>query len=292
MTSAATVSPRRQVGQLVRACHPEPSVAVTVLAGLLGVATDLGPGQLALLVPAVLSGQLVIGWSNDLLDARRDRAVGRTDKPLATGDLEAALVVRALALAAVACLLLSLLLGWRPGLVHVVLLVGSGLAYNLGLKATVWSWLPYAVAFGSLPAVVTLSAEDAGWPPVWMMLAGAALGVGAHFVNTLPDLADDERTGVRGLPHRLGARPSTVMAMIVLVLASLAELRLGRAPRVGRTGAAGRVRARGGGPGSGRRRRGRGASRLGGCAGRAGGSTRPQRAAPGSSRVPPGQGVW
>ena len=38
-----------------------------------------------LVTAAVLAGQLSIGWSNDLIDARRDRAVGRTDKPLAVG---------------------------------------------------------------------------------------------------------------------------------------------------------------------------------------------------------------
>jgi 4-hydroxybenzoate polyprenyltransferase len=37
------------------------------------------------------------------------------------------------------------------------------------------------------------------------MVTGALLGVGAHLLNALPDLADDEATGVRGLPQRLGA---------------------------------------------------------------------------------------
>jgi 4-hydroxybenzoate polyprenyltransferase len=54
-----------------------------------------------------------------------------------------------------------------------------------------------------------------------MPLAGALLGVGAHFVNVLPDLADDAATGVRGLPHRLGARWSPVVAAAVLVAASV-----------------------------------------------------------------------
>jgi 4-hydroxybenzoate polyprenyltransferase len=130
-------------------------------------------------------------------------------------------VVVALAAAGAPCVALSLAAGWRSAAVHLVLLVGSAQAYNLGVKATAWSWLPYAVAFGSLPAVATLAGPDPVLPPWWAAAAGAALGVGAHVLNALPDLADDARTGVRGLPHRLGARRSRPLAAGLLVLASV-----------------------------------------------------------------------
>ena len=42
-----------------------------------------------------------------------------------------------------------------------VLVVGAGHAYNVWLKATWWSWLPYASAFGTLPTVVTLAGPSA-----------------------------------------------------------------------------------------------------------------------------------
>jgi 4-hydroxybenzoate polyprenyltransferase len=206
---------------LAAACHPGPSLAVTTLAAMLAVAADLAPPRIALLAFAILSGQLVIGWSNDLIDATRDGVVGRTDKPLATGQLQAHVVRLALVVAAVLCVTSSLMLGWRAGLVH-LLLVASGLAYNFDVKTTAWSWVPYAVAFGGLPVVVTLALNDPRTPPVWMMLVGAGLGVGAHFVNALPDLDDDARTGIRGLPHRMGGRRAQVTATVVLVLASVA----------------------------------------------------------------------
>jgi 4-hydroxybenzoate polyprenyltransferase len=135
----------RRVATLLGAAHPGPAFAVTVLAGLLGVAVGLGPADLALVVAAVLAGQLSIGWSNDLIDAQRDRAVGRTDKPLATGALDERVVRVACALAVVATVPLSLLTGVVAGLTQ-LLTVASGWAYNLGLKSTVWSWAPYAVA--------------------------------------------------------------------------------------------------------------------------------------------------
>jgi 4-hydroxybenzoate polyprenyltransferase len=169
----------------------------------------------------VFAGQLTVGWVNDLVDARRDRTVGRTDKPLASGALTARPVVVGLAVAGAACVVLSLAAGWRSGVVHLVLGVGSAQAYNLVLKSTWFSWLPYAVAFGTLPAVASLAGPGPTWPPWWTTAAGAALGVGAHVVNALPDLADDVRTGVRGLPHRLGERTARPLAAALLVAASV-----------------------------------------------------------------------
>jgi 4-hydroxybenzoate polyprenyltransferase len=58
-------------------------------------------------------------------------------------------------------------------------------------------------------------------PPLWQPAVGAMLGVGAHLVNALPDLADDEATGVRGLPHHLGARLTRLLSVVVLVAASV-----------------------------------------------------------------------
>ena len=99
--------------------------------------------------------------------------------------------------------------------------MGGGHAYNLGLKATAWSWLPYAVFFGGLVVFVWLAGDGPRLPPWELPAAGALLGVGAHLVNVLPDLADDEATGVRGLPHRIGARRLPSAAVVVLAAGSL-----------------------------------------------------------------------
>lgn len=206
---------------LVRASHPEPTVAVTAVTALLAVGAGAGPGTVILVTAAVFTGQLSIGWSNDLIDAARDRSVARADKPLATGDLALTTVRSAVGVALAACVALSLLCGLWSALTHLVLGVGSGWAYNLWLKRSRWSWAPYALAFGSLPAVVSLAVRSTDLPPVWLMVAGALLGVGAHLANALPDLADDAATGVRALPHWLGRRWSQRGATAALVAASL-----------------------------------------------------------------------
>lgn len=206
---------------LVRACHPGPTLAVTVLTALLAVALEQPLRTGLLVTAAVFTGQLTIGWSNDLIDAARDREVARDDKPLATGQLSESLVRRAIGVALVACVALSLACGWRSAAVHLLLGVASGWAYNLGLKRTAWSAVPYAVAFGTLPAVVSLARPGERWPPLWMLATGAVLGVGAHLLNALPDLADDAATDVRGLPQRLGAGRVRVLAPTVLLAGSV-----------------------------------------------------------------------
>jgi 4-hydroxybenzoate polyprenyltransferase len=205
---------------LLRASHPGPTVAVTALTALLAVAAGHGLGTGLVVTAAVAAGQLTIGWSNDVIDAGRDQQVGRANKPVARGEVSEALVRRMIAAAAGACIVLSLACGLASAAVHLLLVVGSGWAYNLGLKQVAWSGLPYAVAFGALPAVIPLALPEPQWPAAWMVAAGALLGVGAHLLNALPDLADDAQTGVRGLPHRLGARRLRWLAPLVLTVAS------------------------------------------------------------------------
>lgn len=205
---------------LLRATHPGPGLAVVVLSVLLALAAGLTADRLVLVALAVLTGQLSVGWSNDLFDQARDRAVGRADKPLAAGEVGTGTVRAACAVAVVATVALSLACGLVAGTVHLVC-VASAWAYNAGLKSTVWSWVPYAVSFGGLVVFVSLADRPPQAPPWWMPLAAALLGVGAHLLNALPDLDDDAATGVRGLPHRIGARRLPAVATAVLVTASL-----------------------------------------------------------------------
>ncbi|MEV7563074.1 UbiA family prenyltransferase, partial [Streptomyces sp. NPDC089795] len=166
-----------------------------------------------------------VGWCNDRADLRRDLATGRADKPLVAGTVPAAAVTWAAAGALLLCVTLSPACGLLAGAAHLVG-VAAAWAYNLKLKSTAVSWLPYALAFGLLPAFVTLGLPGAPWPPPWLTTAAALLGAGAHFANVLPDIEDDLATGVVGLPQRLGRRVSAALAGL-LVLGSTATLVVG-----------------------------------------------------------------
>ena len=122
---------------------------------------------------------------------------------------------------------------------HAVFLA-SAWAYNAALKSTVFSIVPFLVSFGIFPSLVTLAAVDPRVAAGWAWIAGAALGAAVHLTNVLPDLDDDGGPGVLGLPHRLGARASAVVAAVGIILGALAVLlgafsgrRLGNAPYPG-----------------------------------------------------------
>lgn len=204
---------------LLRACHPEPAVAVTVFVTALALAAGRGAAGSAAVAAAVLAGQLSVGWCNDAVDARRDTACGRRDKPVATGELPPRAAAAAAWTALALCVPLSLLSGPAAAVAHLGGMVTAGWTYNLVLKRTVLSPLPYAVGFGSLPAFVTLGLPSPSWPAWWAVAAGALLGAGAHVVNVLPDIEDDLAAGVRGLPQRLGRGTCRWLAPLVLVTA-------------------------------------------------------------------------
>ncbi|MEL7975442.1 UbiA family prenyltransferase [Isoptericola sp. F-RaC21] len=217
-----TTTRERARGMLL-ATHPAPAAVVTVLALGFAVGIGLSAGRTLLVTAAVAAGQLSVGWSNDWLDAARDRRVGRADKPTVQGAVTPR-TLRTGALAALAaCVVLSLATGAVPGLLHLAA-VASAWSYNAWLKATPLSWLPYAVSFGLLPAFVVAAGHDGRVVAGWTVGAAALLGVGAHVANVLPDLEDDRATGVRGLPHRLGRRAASVLAPVVLAAGSVVIL--------------------------------------------------------------------
>ena len=207
---------------LARSSHPGPSVAVTVITVGLGFGAGLDPVRLVLLGSAMLAGQLSVGLSNDWIDAERDAVVGRTDKPIALDLIGAAAVRNAAFVCAGLMIVLALPLGWLTELVLGVA-IGAAWLYNVGLKKSLFSIIPYLFGFGALPAIATLSRPVPAAPAPWALGVGALLGAAAHFANTLPDLDDDATTGVRGLPHLLGRRWSSALTYLVLLAASLLE---------------------------------------------------------------------
>jgi protoheme IX farnesyltransferase len=205
---------------LLRSCHPEPGGAVTLAMTLLALGAGHRGWALVGVAAAVAATQLSVGWVNDWLDAERDRATGRGDKPVAAGAVSRRTVGIAGLISSLAVPFLGLPFGGKAA-VCITLVGVFALLYDWPLKSTALSLLPYLVAFGLLPAFVVLALPGHPWPPIWLVAAGSLLGGGAHFANVLPDLADDAATGVRGLPHRIGATGSTVAAALLLFAATL-----------------------------------------------------------------------
>ena len=202
---------------LVAASHPVPCLAVTGFVAAWALANTVAPARVLALCVVVLVGQTSVGWGNDALDAARDRRAGRYDKPIPAGRVSRRTVAVAAALALVATVPGSLALGVRPGLLHLVA-VAAGWSYNLGVKSTWASAVPYALAFGLAPSVVVTTS------PVWVNVIAGLLGVAAHFANTVGDTEADAATGVCGLPQRVG--PDAALRVSAALVATAGALLL------------------------------------------------------------------
>lgn len=206
---------------IVRSAHPLPTVTVTIVAVVLAIAFGLDTLRIILVGAVILTNQLSIGLSNDWIDADRDRATQRADKPVATGELPRRTAAVIAIASAATSVLLSLPLGFPAAAAHAVFLA-AGWLYNAGLKRTPLSFLAYLVGFAALPLFVGLASPSPFIVSPWVLVAGGLLGVAAHGANVLPDLDDDRRTGVRGLPHRIGVRATGALIAVSLVGASAA----------------------------------------------------------------------
>jgi 4-hydroxybenzoate polyprenyltransferase len=185
-----------------------------------------------ILVPlllAMLGGQLAIGALNDLVDFPED-AVGKPSKPLPSGDI----TTREAQAMVVAGLALMVVFGLPFGPFAIALLAlgtGLGIAYDLWLKRTAWSWLPYFLALPLLPIWVFVAL---GRPEPRLLLLyplGALATVGVHFAQSLPDAEIDRAAGSRSLTSRLGVEWSFLAAWCAALSAPL--LAWGSANRLG-----------------------------------------------------------
>jgi hypothetical protein len=111
---------------VLRAAYIRPWIAVTFIVALLATGQGVSGKEVVVVIAAIFTGQLTIGWGKDLLDASRDHQVGRRDKPLANGMLPPSVALRCVAVR----IGLSLLPGWRSGLTHRALGVAFGHLYN------------------------------------------------------------------------------------------------------------------------------------------------------------------
>jgi 4-hydroxybenzoate polyprenyltransferase len=201
---------------LLKAAHFGPTLIVTSIS--FGLATYYWwEGPAYVIAFGVFTGQLIVGWSNDLYDYDDDLKHQRIKKPLVSGLITQQYLQNWLRFMLPFSFVANLLgpLGIKGGLVY-MLGIACGVAYNFYFKFNFLSPLPFAIAFAALPSSVVISKELN--PPLWMLLGGALFGMAAHFINVTKDIDQDKASGIQGLPQRLGKRNSIVAAAVLIAL--------------------------------------------------------------------------
>ena len=203
----------------LRAAHFGPTIIVTTASFLLSLSQYSLIDSLRVAI-AIFAGQLVVGWSNDFIDAPLDIAAQRTKKPIVSKEINPEQLKNSIFVALFVALILSLFspLGLTGTLIHFLGIL-SATFYNLKLKPTILSPLPYIVSFGALPWAIYLPAGN--HPPLWLYLDFMLIAVAFHFFNVLKDFQWDIKQGIMGLPQRLGRNVSLIISISLVVLALL-----------------------------------------------------------------------
>jgi 4-hydroxybenzoate polyprenyltransferase len=203
----------------LRAAHFGPTVIVTTASFLLSLSQYSIIDSLRVAI-AIFAGQLVVGWSNDFIDAPLDIAAHRTKKPIVSKEINPEQLKGSIVFALVAAVLLSLFspLGLTGTLIHFLGIL-SATFYNFKLKPAILSPIPYIVSFGALPWAIYLPAGNQ--PPLWLFIDFMLIAVAFHFFNVLKDFQWDINQGVLGLPQRLGRNASLVISISLVISAIL-----------------------------------------------------------------------
>ena len=192
----------------VRLIHPAPAFAVTLLSAVLGAILLAQEGRPIderwwLTVLAVAGSQVFTGATNDLADAARDDAAGRTEKPIPAGEVSQNLALWLASTGLAVQVAASAWLGALP-LVLGLGAVASAAAYNLALSRTPLSPLPYLISFGLLPLWVGAGVDVPLERVIPAVPLAAAFAAAAHLANTLRDFDSDAATGSRCLAQVIG----------------------------------------------------------------------------------------
>src|SRR5206468_3675734 len=212
--------------RVIELLHPIPSVLTTLAA--VGFALVFGlpidDWRIWWIAAIMLLVQFSISSLNEWADQDLDGLSGRP-RPIPLGLLSPGTAVVVAVLFAVAALALSPLSGFGFLAFLLVLLgIACGWAYDLKLKRTALSFLPFAVAFPLVPLWVAMIAgrplEALG--PV--LLGGIPLSVSIHLADAIPDRAPDRAAGVNTLAVTLGRPGAEVAAVVLLLLGTLVSI--------------------------------------------------------------------
>ena len=204
--------PGGRIRSLIFMGHPGPSVLVTaVLVAIAGLAAHALPDGIRVLqlVGAMLPVQLCIGVINDVVDLSAD-AVAKPYKPLVRGAVSRSTAVAVgvllglMGLASAATINLATL-GFDA------LALGAGLSYDLGLRRTPLSWVPWWGGMAVLPLEGYASVGSIPSRLLTLVPLSGLIAIGLHFANALPDIEGDRLAGRRSLPVIVG-RPRSLLA--------------------------------------------------------------------------------
>jgi len=203
--------------------HPIPSLLTTLAAMGFAWIFGIGPRDRRFwwIAAIMLLVQFSISALNEWADADFDRRAQR-QRPIPLGLVSRGAALGVAVVCAVGAFLLCVLADLGP---FALLLVGigtaSGWAYDLRLKATPLSFVPFAVAFPLMPFWIGVLAARPLSSLMILFLGGSPLAAAIHLADAIPDREADRAAGLRTLAVALGTPRAELAAAGLLLLGSL-----------------------------------------------------------------------
>jgi 4-hydroxybenzoate polyprenyltransferase len=167
----------------------------------------------------MMFAQATIGVGNDICDYNIDK-ISKPWRAIPAGHIN----YKSAILLAGLLFLLSLIFCSLISIISTFLLatgIGVGLLYSVILKRSVFSWIPYALAYPSLPIWVWISLGSFKWELLLLNILAFPLVLGIHMINQLRDFDEDTILGVRGFVQYLGREKAISICKNLLVLCPL-----------------------------------------------------------------------
>ncbi len=224
--------------QLLQAAHAKQAIGTAVAMGLVAAIAGRPAREAGVVLLAVLVGQTILGWHNDIVDRQRDRSHDLKGKPLAMGRLQPETVWYAIVVATLLLVPLSITTGIRAGCLYLAA-VAVGMLGNIVLRTGFFSWWSWAASFALLPAYLSYGGwggQAVGSPPeTSIVVLSALLGIGIHFLRAVWGLVADHEDGWTYLPLKLGLKlgATRLLALATLYTAVITILLVVMGAKVG-----------------------------------------------------------
>jgi len=203
--------------------HPIPSLLTTLAAMGFAWIFGIGPRDRRFwwIAAIMLLVQFSISALNEWADADLDLRAQR-QRPIPLGLVSRGAALGVAVVCAVGAFLLCVLADLGPfALLVVGIGTASGWAYDLRLKATPLSFVPFAVAFPLMPFWIGVLAARPLSSLMILFLGGSPLAAAIHLADAIPDREADRAAGLRTLAVALGTPRAELAAAGLLLLGSL-----------------------------------------------------------------------
>lgn len=209
---------RSKVRAVLSITHPGAVIIFGISSLILAIIAEQGLPNFKislLLVIAMVTSQISIGITNEIFDYELDKKT-KPWRALPSGDVSVQgawlLLFGVLLLQFFASILISF-----ESFAFLLFLTVIGVLYSAILKRTAFSWVPYAIAYPSVPIWVWLSLNKLALHLFIIYLITFPYVLAIHMINQLRDYDDDLKMGIKGFIHHLGKSQALTLSFALLL---------------------------------------------------------------------------